>query len=195
MPDLNSFITDTFKLLISSTVVAGTLGFIAKAFFEKQIQEWLLRAKADLDKELETHKAHLLEQMEAYKWRIKRQELFFEREIEAADQMQIMCDLIMPTFNHPDMDYHDACTHVYQDFGNISEQIRGYLTKYKVFVKPEIGRDLENIASSAESRKFHSAQYPDDLDGDDLNLAKKIMDELPNLKDQVILALREKIYQ
>lgn len=194
MASLNSLIEDTFKILVSSTVVAGILGLVAKAFFEKQIQNWLMRAKADLDKELESHKARLQESMESHKWRIRRQELFFEREIEAAEEIQKLCDHVLPTYDHPDMDFQDACEHVYQCFGDTADRIGKYLSKYRVFIEPEIVRELEDIGSKAERAKFNYELEAKIPEGTDLELVKKILSDLPSLQDRVFLHLRSKIY-
>lgn len=137
--------------------------FISKAFGIPGLMSFILGwvGKRYLDKKLESEKSvnqaniksiesKLNQYLEVHKQKIKNWEFFFQKQFEASqDLYKIKVDM-MPPYNHPDMDWHDAIIEMASGLEKTHESLREFLKKYFTVLSPDILEKLESAAGSAE---------------------------------------------
>lgn len=87
----------------------------------------LSKEKAQQTQDLEKFKQELQEAAERHKIRLKKSELIFAKEFEAASALVAMYRDISPKFVQPNMDYYDACDQVASRFEYIEEQLHEFV--------------------------------------------------------------------
>lgn len=117
---------------ISGTILAFLGGGVAIVF---AFSNWLGKVwanrliekeRAEHNKELEPLKSKFLKETESYKIKVKKSELLFEKQFEAASEFVAFFRSLSPAYSFPNMDWEDVCNH----FVLISENIERDLTKY-----------------------------------------------------------------
>jgi hypothetical protein len=120
----------------------------------------LTKEKAQQAQDLETFKKKLQEEAERHKIRLKKSELIFAREFEAASALVAMNRDISPKFLMPDMDYYDACDQVASDFEKIEGQLHSYVRTHGAVLPDGVKRLISLCMGIAGEHKF-SVQGPD----------------------------------
>src|SRR5208283_75917 len=86
--------------------------------------------KAELNQELERIKAELSRETETHKLKLKKLELIFNKELDAASEFMKTHREIRPSYSHPDMDWDDASMDVLQRLDKIEIDLISFLVKY-----------------------------------------------------------------
>jgi hypothetical protein len=92
--------------------VGVVAAFVAKFFADRSNE----RYKAELGRETERLKAELGKDAETHKWKLKKKEILFQKEFEAALDFFALRRRIEPRFRHPDMEWHEAMRDVIERF-------------------------------------------------------------------------------
>jgi hypothetical protein len=102
-------------------IVVALAAFASKWMADRSIE----RHKAELGRETEKLKGELAKETETHKLILKKREILFQKEIEAASAFIALHRTIEPKYNHPDMDWDEAMADVAKDFRKVAAQIRG----------------------------------------------------------------------
>jgi hypothetical protein len=95
------------------TVIIGAFAhWLGKFWASCLIQD----AKAQLDLDLESYKVGL-----------RKSEFWFEREFQAATELNAIYRGIFPRYAYPDMEYSEACNRIAGKFEEIEEQLASFL--------------------------------------------------------------------
>ena len=121
---------------------------------KSSLQKETVRLTAELNAELERLKKELGFETEAYKLRLKKQELIFSRELEAASEFMTLRRWIEPKFEEPDKDWSDVQREVLTNFGKYEPKIETFLTKHGPIIDAETVKRLELALHNASFRKF-----------------------------------------
>ncbi|HYD23778.1 MAG TPA: hypothetical protein VEB68_03210 [Croceibacterium sp.] len=165
-------------------------GLVAKYVSDHASKQWLQTHKGQLDQVLETHKAELTRDTETHKLSLKRQELLFNREIEAADALMKLYRRIYPDYSRPDMEWHDACEDVADRLGQVETDLEDYLELHSAVISGPVREKIEAIRSQAASEKFFTSDVPDDVPNHALEAAGQILEGLNEARAHMLQDIR-----
>lgn len=100
--------------------------------------------------------------MEAQALKLRRGELLFDKQFEAASTLVALLRQFQPNFHHPSMSWQDACDEIACDFANIDTALGHYLARHGA-VLPDGARALlgEAIGLTREHRfKISGPEVP-----------------------------------
>jgi hypothetical protein len=177
-----------FAFLGGGAMATAVLAFFANFFVNKVIE----RQKGALNKELERLKAELSKEIESHKLSLKKQELIFNKELDAAGDFMKLHRQIRPSYSHPDMDWDDACADVANRFEKIESDLNSFLVKHGAIITTSARKLLDVCIGLASGTKFWDFEYPDEPQGSAYakNTASKLLDELSKIEEQLIAAVR-----
>lgn len=95
--------------------------------------------------------------IESYKIKLKKSEVFFLRELDAASSFSSLFHLISPKFNHPDMEWHEACDSIAENFGRTEDKLGEFLSKHGAMLDDSEREILFDAAAEAAIGKFEVA--------------------------------------
>lgn len=141
-----------------NAALLAVLGLLGKSLLEKLIVRDTRQFEADLkaktDAEIERLRNELLRSVESYKVQLKKSEFLFQKEFDAASAFTALLQSIHPGFNHPLMDWHDACDVIAQNLGKIEIVLGEFLAKYGAVLTVEERTLLTGAMSDAGTGKF-----------------------------------------
>jgi hypothetical protein len=159
-------------------------GFVARFYANKSIE----KHKSELMKEVERLKGELNTSLETHKGRLRRQELLFAKEVEAASAFFLVRQNIRPDYNHPDKDWHEAMEEVAGNLANIEEQLQKFLTAFGPVLSDEVRKQLDECISLASGNKFYDVQGGFTPAVEDA--AGQLLDKLEAIEKKMIEELR-----
>lgn len=141
-----------------NAALLAILVFLAKSLVEKLIVRDTKIFEADLksktDAEIERVKSEMSRNLESYKIQLKKSEVFFLRELEAASAFSSLFHSILPGFSHPSMDWYEACDAIAQNFGKIETRLGDFMAKHGAMLNEEERHILVDATSDAGYGKF-----------------------------------------
>ena len=168
-------------------VVAGGVSAWISSYLSSR---WLQRHKGLLDRELETHRAELAKETEVHKLTLKRQELMFARELEAADAFMSVWREIWPQYSRPDMDWHEACEDVAERLAAIEVLLEDYLEHHSVAISAGAREAIEQARSEAASEKFFDNAPGNEPPKSAVAAAESVLNALREVRDIILGDLR-----
>ena len=184
-------------IVASSLGAVATLGgvgaiaaAVAKLVSDHTSQRWLQDNQGKLDHALETHRSELAREAELHKLTLKRQELIYQRELEAGDAFMKVWRTVYPQYRFPDMDWHDACEDVASLLGSVENVLEEYLEKHTVAISQQGRELLERARSEAASEKFFQDGPDASPPKNAVDAAGQVLDALRKARDQLLDDLR-----
>lgn len=185
--DLADIITIVVSVIVTVAGSGGLAAWVANKVTDYASQKWLQENQAKLSQALETHRAELAKETEAHKLSLKRQELLFARELEAADAFMTVWRNVWPQYSHPEMDWGDACENAALRLGTIEAELEDYLEKHSVAISASV-RDLIDTARwTAASEKFFETMDPPK---EAIKAAESALDAVRAARDAILSDLR-----
>lgn len=153
---------DAWQTLIlafgGNAALLAVLGFLAKSLIEKLIVRDTKVFEADLkyktDTQIEKIKSEMNRTLESYKIQLKKSEVFFLRELEAAASLSSLFHSILPSLNHPEMDWHEACDVLAQNLGKVELRLNEFMDKHGAVLDLAERRLLIEAINLAANGKF-----------------------------------------
>ncbi|HBL6966821.1 TPA: hypothetical protein LSH94_003064 [Morganella morganii] len=173
---MNEFIQIVTTAIVSLGGGAAIIVGFVKWFGDKWIQNLFQNKKHELDQMLEN-----------YKIKLKKSEFIFQKEFEAASEIVALIRSLLPTYNYPDMDWHDACDEIAQNFSQIEINLKRYLAKNGAILQ-KIDIDLIEccIGMAGESKfEINSPEVPDSANKAANELYEKLKEVEKNLLHQI----------
>ncbi len=102
----------------------------------------MIREVATHAQDLAALQSRLTQDVESYKIRLKKSELIFQKEYEAASEFVELFRSFIPTYRYPEMDWYDACDEIAQDFSNIEKTLSNYLSKHGAVLSEDVRNSL-----------------------------------------------------
>jgi len=116
----------------------------------------LAKEKAKQTEDLEKFKQQLQDAAERHKVRLKKSELIFAKEFEAASALVAMYRDISPKFLSPDMDYYDACDQVASSFQSIEGELHTFVRTHGAVLTDGVKHLLYLCMGIAGENKFQT---------------------------------------
>jgi len=138
-----------------SVVAGGIAALVSKSLSER----WLESHKSELQKEVERLKADLAKEQETHKLLLKRKEILFSREIEAAQAFFELHRRVSPTYSFPDKEWEDVVEEVIEDFGKIEKELGNFVRDQGPFLTPAIRKLVDEAEDVSSSFKFHASGH------------------------------------
>jgi|SRR5208282_4089485 len=171
-----------FSFLGGGVAATAVFAFVAHFFVNKEIE----RQKADLNKELERLKAELSKDAETYKLSLKKQELIFNKELDAAGDFM---NLHKPAYSVPDMEWDDACADVARRLGAIETSLESFLVKHGAIIITSARELLKDCILLASWYKFDGIEEGQLFDQAKTK-AGDLLNKLDTIEDQLVAAVR-----
>ncbi len=176
-----------------NAALLAVLGLLGKSLLEKLITRdtklFESQLKAKTDAEIERLKNELIHNVERYKVQLKKSEFLFQKEFEAASAFSALLQSIHPGFNHPLMDWYEACDEIALDFGKSEIRLNDFLTKFGAVLTDAERTILLNAISEAGFGKFDIRENGE-VDVDTNRKAGEFYESLQTLEKQLIERVR-----
>lgn len=176
-----------------NAALLAILAFLAKSLIEKLIVRDTKVFEADLkrkaDSEIERLKSEMSRSLESYKIQLKKSEVFFLRELEAASAFSSLFHSILPGYNNPSMDWYEACDSIAQDFGKIELRLDDFMAKHGAMLNEDERGILVDATSDAGYGKFQVVDG--EVDADANNGANAMYEKLKALESKLLKRVRE----
>lgn len=150
---IGDFLWQALAVLGGVGVVAAAVGAVVSKFVSDRLIE---SHKASLSQETERLKGELAKETETHKLKLKREEVLFSREIDAAVEFSKLRRRIEPSYRHPDMDWDEAMEDVVEDLTDTETVLNKFSAECAPFLSPENLKDIETCISLAQNNKFAS---------------------------------------
>lgn len=137
----------------STVIILAFSSWLGKVWAERI----LAKEKAQQTQDLEDFKQKLQEAAERHKVRLKKSELIFAKEFEAASALAALNMDIRPKISHPEMDYYDACDEVASNFGRIETQLHTFVRTHGAVLPVGVKHLFSICMSITGDYKFHTS--------------------------------------
>lgn len=166
-------------------VVATACGFISKAVADRSIESH----KSELSAELERLKGELAMEGESHKLKLRKAELLFDRQVQAASAFIPISHKLRPEYRFADMDWHDASVEVAQRSGEVERELTQFELSHGAALSPKARGLLSSSITSATHNKFEGdAMEPSDQA---TKAGSDLLEKIIALEEQLIADLRD----
>ena len=134
------------SLGLSSVILIKLSSWLGKIWAERIMSE----EKNKYDQQIEDFKNRLSNESEQHKTKLKKSELIFSKEFEAASALVALNSDVLPIRNDSEMDWYDACDEIVRNFKK-SEIILNQYLKHHGAILPAGVKQLIRICFNIES--------------------------------------------
>jgi len=167
-----------------AAIIFGFSNFLGKVWANRL----MTKEKAEYARELESLRNRLVKETESYKLKLKKSELIFEKELEAASRFVALRRSFMPTYSHPGKDWCEACDEIAQNFENIAEELNAYLAEFGAVLQKKAQSLINSCETKASVNQFEA-------DGANVSIeANRAADELYTKLQDAERALLEQVH-
>jgi hypothetical protein len=131
-------------------VRVGLAGFFAKFMADKSIE----KHKATLGQQTERLKSELTKEAETYKLQLRKQELIFDKQLDAVSAFIELHQKIMPRRQYPDMFWSDVQEDVIKAFGKSETRLEDYRREFAAVLDGESRDTIRKCIELASNNKF-----------------------------------------
>lgn len=167
-------------------VFAGAVaGFVGKFIADRSLEGH----KAALSQETERLKAELGKDTETHRWQLKKKEILFQKEVEAASKFFELHRLLEPKFRHPDMDWYEAADDIVDDFGRSEDKLQKFIAEHGPVLGAGNRAALDECKQIASLHKFAKATGGT-ISKEDEDAAEKFLRLLDEVEARFVKELR-----
>jgi hypothetical protein len=183
--EILDFVWQAVALFGGAGVIAATVAaFVAKTFADRSIE----KHKASLEQETERLKSELGKDLETHKWKLKRNEIIFAKQLAAAEDFFELHRKLRPTYSHPDMDWHEARHSVLDNFGRSERHLEEFIAKHGPVLSDETRTIVQKCRDFASNEKFANVQGGYDARAEDV--ADQFLNTLEKAEHQFVKEIR-----
>lgn len=187
---------NTWQTLIlafgGNAALIAVLVFLAKSLIEKLIirdtKVFESQLKAKTDTEIERLKSEISKNLESYKIQLKKSEVFFIRELDAASAFTSLFHSITPAYSNPSMGWYEACDAIAEDFSKIEARLDDFMTKHGAMLNEAERTILADAGSSAGIGKFYVSDG--NVSSESNQLANDVFEKLKDLEAKLLKRVR-----
>lgn len=180
---------ESIEFLTKVLAVLGGIGVIAggvAAWVSKILSDRILENhKAALSQELERLKAALTQEGDKLRLSLKKQELIFSKDLEAATAFLTIVDDIYPKYSNPDQEWDDACSEAADKFEANGERLEKFLLSHGPIIPKHLRIRIETCKGLAMSHKFDSSNEGE-YKRSTLEAAGEFLESLIRIKDDLL---------
>ena len=141
-------------------------------------EKLMAKESAQHARDLESLRGDLMRETESHKIRLRKSELIFQREVEAASELVALSRHLSPQRWRPGMDWDDVCDDIASDFHLIEKELRAFLAKHGAVLPGGVKDDLGWCIAIAGEGKFEVGEtgVPGGANTEADQLIKKLWD-------------------
>ncbi len=136
-------------------------------------------------------KAKLDSELESYKVGLRKSEFWFEREFEAAKELNSIYRDVIPRLGFPDMDFSDACDQIAMKFDELAGQLRRFLKSHGPVIPEEVVSLVQYARNLAEEGALEVPGFEVSRAGNEC--AKELVENLAEAKTVFDQTLRGQV--
>lgn len=146
------------SVILLSLGGGGVIVFTFSSWLGKVWASRLMAAEtAKHSQDLERLREELSRNSESHKVKLRKSELIFEKEFEAASQLIALIRGFLPTYRHPHMDWYEACEKIAFDLEEIESGLDIFLSKHGAVLPTQVKEHLGSCTGIAADNKFEIA--------------------------------------
>jgi hypothetical protein len=150
--------TEAWTLLLTAfgwfgggaAITIALAGYLSKLLADRSIE----RHKWQLNKEMERLKGELAKETETHKLILKKKEILYQKQIEAASAYISMHRLVEPKYRYPDMEWDEALDDVVDSFSTTEGMIRAYISNYGAALSSKNRIQLDKCMLLASNNQY-----------------------------------------
>lgn len=142
----------------ASIIIIGLSSWLGKVWAKRILEQ----EKANYSKELEKLKSEFTQNTERYKLQLKKSELFFQKQYEAASDFGKFFYNLLPEKTYVHMEWEDACKEITYNFQAHMNYLKKFQLENNILFDETINNDLLKCQSAIQN-------YNDDKDIHDAN--------------------------
>jgi hypothetical protein len=169
-----------------AAVAAGIAALVSKIFSDS----WLESHKSQLQKEVERLKADLAKDQENHKLSLKRKEILFSREIDAAKAFFEIRQRISPTYSFPEKEWADVIEETIEDFSEIEKELGNFVKDHGPFLNTDTRGLIDECENFASQHKFHASGHGSDTQKQAEEAAETVLTKLREIEQKFIHLLQ-----
>lgn len=131
-----------FSVVVALAAFGGVIAFFANWFGNFWATRIAQKAKAELDKEIESHK-----------FRLKKSDFIFQKEYEAASELSALFRGILPNHPYPDMDWYEACDHMALNFDDTEKKFSDFLMRHGAILPDAVTNLISSVTAISGNEK------------------------------------------
>jgi ribosomal 50S subunit-associated protein YjgA (DUF615 family) len=186
--------TDLVTAGLAAVTALGGVGVVsagvAKLMSDHTSKKWLQEHQGKLNEALETHRSELAKVTDVHRMTLKRQELIYQRELEAGDALMKVWRASYPQYRFPDMTWDDACEDVAGNLGSLEKALEDFLESHSVAISGTVRDLIEAARSEAATEKFFVEEPNVAPPKAAREAAGRALDNLKTARDQMLTELR-----
>lgn len=162
MDTLTNILNIAGSIIISiggaGAIIFGLSSWLGKVWANRLMEQ----EKANYSKELEKLKSEFTQNTERYKLQLKKSELFFQKQYEAASDFGKFFYNLLPEKTYVHMEWEDACKEITYNFQAHMNYLKKFQLENNILFDKRINDDLIKCKSAIQ-------KYNDDKDMHDIN--------------------------
>ena len=173
--------TVLFSIGGGTAIVFGFSSWLGKVWANRIME----KEKNEHTRELEFLKNSFLKDTESYKIKLKKSELIFEKQFEAASELVALHRSFLPDITFPDMDWEDVLDHYAFSSKDIEKKLKEYLSRHGAILGEEVEEKISECLGIAGWNKFE-IKKDSDVTTKGKDEAEKIYNLLNDAKNLMI---------
>ena len=133
-----------------TAIVFGFSSWLGKVWANRLME----KEKNEHSRELESLKNKFLKETESYKIKLKKSELIFEKQFEAASELVALQRNFLPKINFPHMDWEDVLDHYAYSSEKIEKALEEYMSRHGAILGEEVEEKIGECINVATWNKF-----------------------------------------
>jgi hypothetical protein len=133
-----------------TAIVFGFSSWLGKVWANRLME----KEKNEHSRELEFLRNKFYKETESYKIKLKKSELIFEKQFEAASELVALQRSFVPEINFPHMDWEDVLDHYACSSEKIEKALEEYLSRHGAILGEEVEEKIAECIGIAVWNKF-----------------------------------------
>lgn len=143
---------------------------------------------AKFSNDLEKLRSELTKDSESYKLKLRKSEILFNLELNAASALVMLHADFSPGHTRPQMEWEDACDDVALNFAHIERMLGIFVANHGAVLSSDVLQLVETCLGLAAVNKFETNGQ--EVSRDANRAAEKLLSELGAAKDKFLVELR-----
>jgi hypothetical protein len=167
-------------------IAVGVAGFMAKFVADKSIE----KHKATLGQETERLKSELAQETETHKLRLKKQEINYNKQLDAVSEFIELHQNIMPRYSYPGKNWYDVREEVIEEFSRSEGKLEAYRRKFAAVLDADAKKLLKECIALASHNKFAGMPEGEVGEKEAEEAVDKFLDTLSKLEERLLEQVR-----
>jgi hypothetical protein len=179
------------------SVLGAIIAWAAKILSDRSIE----RHKSSLNSDLETHRAalgreterlkgELTRQGDSFRLQLKKQELMFDKELQATSAFLKLRRDILPTVDTPDFEWEDACQRVAGKFSEYEASFTAFEIAHGAVLSKSVRLKINACKNVASNYKFNGLEDEPEMSWQARKKAGEMIEALAAIEEDLVRAIR-----